>query len=361
MATELFANNASALLAASIDDNDLTIQLASGYGVLFPNPGAGEYFYVALENADGDVELVKIESRTTDLLTVASGGRGQDGTTAQSWTNGQTRVECRLSKATMENLLQKGGGTMSGDIDMNGNEVVDAVLSGTGTKMLDGEIVGVPLRGTTGDASNEIAVPSDGSRATAGGSNILVAADLATTVRNGVFAAGMVMQWYGSAGAVPAGFAICDGSNGTPDMRGRFAIGVSGSYALDSDGGAATASGNTESGGAHTHTGTAAGHALTVAELPAHGHSIFAVNNALDSNADGWQVANSMGIPGENVGPFAYRDQNGAGNDLVQDTGGGAAHDHDVTVDSGGAHTHALSSVSILPPYRALYYIMKTA
>lgn len=48
---------------------------------------------------------------------------------------------------------------------------------------------------------------------------------------------GTIVMW-GSA-AAPSGWVICDGTKGTPDLRAKFVIGVSGSYALDATGGAA--------------------------------------------------------------------------------------------------------------------------
>lgn len=170
----LFANNASALLAASIITTDTTIQVASGFGANFPSPTGAQFFYATLEDDAGNIEIVKCTSRTGDNLTVV---RAQDGTTAQNFTLTVTRVELRLTKIVCEEFLQKNGGAVTGDIDMNSNNIVDAVLSGTGTKITAGEIYGVPLRGATGVSSNEIAVPGGGGRATVGGAEILAAGD----------------------------------------------------------------------------------------------------------------------------------------------------------------------------------------
>lgn len=38
--------------------------------------------------------------------------------------------------------------------------------------------------------------------------------------------AGIVLPWYSKNGVIPKGWAICDGSNGTPDLRSRFLRGV---------------------------------------------------------------------------------------------------------------------------------------
>ncbi|MEA2663926.1 MAG: hypothetical protein QOI11_870 [Candidatus Eremiobacteraeota bacterium] len=40
------------------------------------------------------------------------------------------------------------------------------------------------------------------------------------------FARGMIVAYYARSGAIPAGWAICDGTNGTPDLRDRYLVGV---------------------------------------------------------------------------------------------------------------------------------------
>lgn len=171
----VFTNNASALLAATISDSDLSVQVAAGFGALFPDPGASEFFYAALEDDSGNIEIVKCTSRATDILTVV---RAQDGTTAQAFTLNVTRVELRVTKIVLEEFLQKNGGTMTGDIDMNTNSLTDAVIDGSSTKMTAGQIVNVPLRGLVDTATNEIAVPTNGtSRATVGAVAILATGD----------------------------------------------------------------------------------------------------------------------------------------------------------------------------------------
>ncbi|MEA2981194.1 MAG: hypothetical protein QOF09_3017 [Alphaproteobacteria bacterium] len=42
-----------------------------------------------------------------------------------------------------------------------------------------------------------------------------------------VFPSGLIVAWYARSGAIPSGWAICDGTNGTPDLRGKFLRGVS--------------------------------------------------------------------------------------------------------------------------------------
>ena len=63
---------------------------------------------------------------------------------------------------------------------------------------------------------------------------------------------GGVILWHGASNAVPKGWAICDGTNGTPDLRDRFVIGAGGKYGLDATGGAASATPDVTAGTAKT-------------------------------------------------------------------------------------------------------------
>lgn len=129
MAELLFANNASALLAATITDSDTTIQVASGFGANFPSPTGGDYFLATLEDDSGDIEIVKCTARSTDNLTVV---RGQEGTTAQAFTLNVTRVELRLTKETLEAFLQKSGGTLTGNLAVGSNQLSCSNVAITG-------------------------------------------------------------------------------------------------------------------------------------------------------------------------------------------------------------------------------------
>lgn len=49
---------------------------------------------------------------------------------------------------------------------------------------------------------------------------------------------GIIVMWSGKLDALPAGWALCDGSNGTPDLRNRFVMGVGAPEYHGSTGGA---------------------------------------------------------------------------------------------------------------------------
>ena len=99
----LFTNNASTTLASSINSSVTSLTVSAGQGSLFPNPSAGQYFYTTISNVAGTLrEIVKVTARSTDTFTIV---RGQDNTSAQSWTTGDT-VELRVTAADLENFPQ---------------------------------------------------------------------------------------------------------------------------------------------------------------------------------------------------------------------------------------------------------------
>ena len=63
-------------------------------------------------------------------------------------------------------------------------------------------------------------------------------------------------MWSGSIGTIPAGWLLCNGLNGTPNLQDRFIIGAGSSYAVSAIGGTADAIVV-----AHTHTLSDTGHA----------------------------------------------------------------------------------------------------
>lgn len=62
---------------------------------------------------------------------------------------------------------------------------------------------------------------------------------------------GMISLWYGAIGSVPTGWYLCDGANGTPDLRDRFVVGAGSTYSVAATGGATDAIVVS-----HTHTAT---------------------------------------------------------------------------------------------------------
>jgi len=52
--------------------------------------------------------------------------------------------------------------------------------------------------------------------------------------------AGMIILWAGAIVDIPTGFVLCNGSNGSPDLRNRFIPGAGDTYAVSATGGSDT-------------------------------------------------------------------------------------------------------------------------
>jgi hypothetical protein len=174
--TVLFSNNASGTLSVELTSSiaDQTIVLQSNEGGLFPNPSSPDFFYVTLEDTAGNVEICQCTARSNDTLTVF---RGVDNTIAQAFPVG-SKVELRVTNAVLNSFVQTRGDAMTGPLDMNGQEVQDAVLTSGGS----GVIQGLPIRGSDNGTANELLVPSGGAAPTIGGNAIVTSADLGTYV-----------------------------------------------------------------------------------------------------------------------------------------------------------------------------------
>lgn len=96
----------------------------------------------------------------------------------------------------------------------------------------------------------------------------------------------VIAIWSGSIGTIPAGWVICDGNNGTPDLRDRFILGAGSTYAVDETGGALT----------HTHTFTTDGHTHFIS----YGGQLDAgtdFNNLTNSNTDSGTTNTGSSLP----------------------------------------------------------------
>ena len=91
---------------------------------------------------------------------------------------------------------------------------------------------------------------------------------------------GGIILWSGAANAIPSGWYLCNGSNGTPDLRGRFVVGYSdtdGDYDVGDTGGAKTDTVNISvSGTTSTDSPAANGNSYngaTIGNLNRHTHT----------------------------------------------------------------------------------------
>lgn len=166
--------------------------------------------------------------------------------------------------------LKLAGGTLTGAVDMGGNAVTN-----------------LPAPVNDGDAARKADVE-----------NILGSVSVPS---------GVIVMWSGAADSVPSGWALCDGTSGTPDLRGRFVIGAGGSYEVG------------DTGGVEKVT-------LTTAQMPSHTHGIMQATLTGSQTGEGFNYGR------------AYYDS--------------PVYENTTATGSGQAHENR-------PPYYALCYIMK--
>jgi hypothetical protein len=186
-----------------------------------------------------------------------------------------------------------------------------------------------------------------------------------------VFPVGGIILWSGSIASIPTGWKLCDGLNGTPNLRDRFIIGAGTTYGPGNTGGATrfttsftgshTHGATITPSGDHTHTVNVLNHRLTVDQMPTHNH--------YDGVASGNANASFGVFVGGSAGDMSF-----GGNDTrhpyTSSTGGNQPHKHDANSEKAGSHSHngtILSAgdhshtVDVTPPYYALAYIMRVA
>lgn len=292
-----FANNASTRIAKDLQTGDKTITVASGETAYFPElPHDDSYFLLTLVDDSGNFEIVKCTAKSDATFTVE---RAQEGTTAKLFKQGTT-VENRLTAGSITQVLQQSVGTdtehgifriASTDEIRDGVTQPDAPAACTPEKLrpvLDEVLVNAFIKGGivafSGKFDGVNPIPTGGS---IGDKN-----------------------WR-----------ICDGGDGTPDLRNRFIMGCN----------RTTEIGN--KGGSNKMTGETGPCTLTIAQMPSHQHPNRARGNHYGS---GYKIGN--GTDGEQV----------VGTLDILAAGGNSPH------------THPLSaSADNRPAYYTLAYIIK--
>ncbi|EKS9794824.1 MULTISPECIES: hypothetical protein [Burkholderia] len=184
---------------------------------------------------------------------------------------------------------------------------------------------------------------------------------------NGVVPIGGIILWSGAANNIPENWALCNGSNGTPNLEDKFVVGAGNSYTVGATGGATTATLSVANLPPHNHGITDTGHSHGVSQsahshgLNDPGHSHYtAINNAANGfgGASGPTVTtlSGTGVAGSATPPTSVSGtgmsvQGANANVSINAAGTG------ITIQNTGSGT----AFSTLPPYYALCYIMRVA
>lgn len=149
---------------------------------------------------------------------------------------------------------------------------------------------------------------------------------------------GTILPWYGALGSIPSGFALCNGANGTPNLRDRFLVGAGSSYSLGNTGGANTVK-------------------LTGTQVGNHFHR-FGYNGS-NNNGQFPRSTDFSGIPQYPPNTVATKWNGSGGGNWWGWDGGGSSYLLTNLVTSYAVATAAQEAHENRPPYYAVYYIMK--
>ena len=176
-----------------------------------------------------------------------------------------------------------------------------------------------------------------------------------------------IIWWYGDINDPPTGWAVCDGSDGTPDLIGRFVVAAGDEYELGDTGGENEHQLTEGETPAHTHEGQGS---LTADENHVHGSGDLSATNVDDHSHTydraSASVAGSDWAEGDDAGVVQTGNQTStdggqsisiSGNTGTVDTGFGQPDEIAVegeTSSFGGDEAHENR-----PPYYALVPLMR--
>ena len=145
---------------------------------------------------------------------------------------------------------------------------------------------------------------------------------------------GVIMMWSGSVDTIPQDWALCDGGNSTPDLRGRFILG-------QGNGAGLTNRGLGQTGGVERHQ-------LSVTEMPSHSHSVYD-----PGHSHYWQASRQeAGTDDSNNSCELSKGDRGNADTMTKYT---SSVGSGISIYANGGN----SSHENMPPFYVLAYIMK--
>lgn len=260
--------------------------------------------------------------------------------------NASTKLFSSVTPSDTQIVVSPGGGALfpqlvSGEFfmitvtDVDGNlEIMGVTARSTDTFTVNRAQENTPARAFPEGATVEL-------RLTAGAIGEMATQIYNDTLKAAAIPRGIIAMWSGAVNAIPSGWLLCDGNNGTPNLKDRFIVGAGASYGVGATGGSVTRTPNVWTNVAGTGIWVN-GHAITVAEMPSHAHDNLVAYQWEDNQGERISV---------------YRGGHHQGYSTAY-TGGNQPHSHTIG-DNGHAHGAGASAIDVRPPYYALAYIMK--
>ena len=277
--------------------NDLadtvTVKNTAGTGVAVPAGGKQFVFNDGTNVVEASSSVINLATQVTGTLPIANGGTGSTSTTF-----------CSLTTNVTGTLPVANGGTGATTLTANN------VLLGNGTSAV----------AFVAPSTAKNTLTSNGT----------------TWISESPFTTGMIMLWSGSVASVPSGWALCNGSGGTPDLRNRFVVGAGSTYAVNATGGSADATLVS-----HNHTATSSS-SSSVSD-PGHQHAFTASVTGASNTSYISQISRDP----------SFVSNTGLINTAT--TGISVNTSTSTTINSAGSS----GTNANLPPYYALAYIMK--
>jgi microcystin-dependent protein len=269
---------------------------------------------------------------------------------------GLTNFETTTGQATnfsSGNILVSGG-SATGLTAYSGTTGQATNFSSSNILVSSGNVSGIV--GTNNTFTSANLVNSIATTKTANDSTTAVAT---TAFVHSVLPTGIIVMWNSTAASIPAGWQLCNGSNGTPDLRGQFIVGAGGAYAFGDTGGATSVTLTANAMPIHTHeltgsftTGSAGGHTHTTSITdPGHAHTY-------QTGYGGGQATGHL----YGFGTATYS-TSGATTGISLTVGAALDHTHSLTLSGNTQSTGGASGTTQphenRPPYYALCYIQK--
>lgn len=220
---------------------------------------------------------------------------------------------------------------------------------------------------------------------------------------------GVISMWSGSLATIPSGWSLCDGTNGTPDLRDKFIVGAGSSYSVSDTGGEnshiltsselpshshAEGTLSADEGGSHSHTGSTSNtgshshsfsgntsntgshsHSGNTATAGSHSHQASLYGFSSGNTArfavsyGSYVTAKSTLSAGDHSHTFNTNNTGSHSHSFSGNTNNTGSHSHSVSISTGGSHSHTISGSTATtgsgnahenrPPYYSLAYIMK--